>query len=42
VERCEEIPAAIEQALASRGPVLIDLVLTQESEDHRPGCPCGQ
>lgn len=42
VERADEIAAAIEQALACQGPFLIDLVLTQESEDHRPGCKCGQ
>lgn len=42
VERSEEIPAAIEQALATQGPFLIDLVLTEDSEDHKAGCKCGQ
>ncbi len=42
VERADEIPAAIEQALNTPGPFLIDLVLTDENDDHRPGCKCGQ
>ncbi|MCG8425958.1 MAG: thiamine pyrophosphate-binding protein, partial [Chromatiales bacterium] len=42
VERSEEIPAAIGQALATKGPFLIDLVLTEDSDDHKPGCKCGQ
>jgi benzoylformate decarboxylase len=42
VERRDEIPAAIEQALSAQGPFLIDLVLSEESGDHQPGCKCGQ
>ena len=42
VERCDEIPAAIEQALAAKGPFLIDLVLREDNDDHQPGCKCGQ
>ena len=42
VERSDEIAPAIEQAMAASGPFLIDLVLSEENDDHRPGCRCGQ
>ncbi len=42
IERSEEIPAVLERALAADGPFLIDLVLVEETEDHRPGIKCGQ
>lgn len=38
----DEIPAALDQAMAATGPFLIDLVLTEHTEDHTPGCKCGQ
>ena len=42
VARSDEIAAAIEQGLAAKGPFVIDLVLCEESDDHQPGCKCGQ
>jgi benzoylformate decarboxylase len=42
VERAEEIPAALDRALATDGPFLIDLVLAEHTDDHKPGCKCGQ
>lgn len=42
VERSDEIAPAITQALNSSGPFLIDLVLQEETDDHRPGLRCGQ
>ena len=42
IERRDDIAAALEQALAADGPFLIDLVLTEPTEDHTPGCKCGQ
>jgi benzoylformate decarboxylase len=42
VTLAEEIPAALEQALATRGPFLIDLFLHAANDDQQPGCKCGQ
>lgn len=42
IERAEEIPGVLDQALATDGPFLIDLVLTKHTDDHKPGCKCGQ
>ncbi|KAA5604092.1 thiamine pyrophosphate-binding protein [Roseospira marina] len=42
ITQSAEIPAALDQALATDGPFLIDLVLTEHTEDHTPGCTCGQ
>jgi benzoylformate decarboxylase len=42
ITQSAEIPAALDQALAADGPFLIDLVLTEHTEDHTPGCKCGQ
>ncbi len=42
VECANEIPAAIESALAADGPFLIDLVLVEHTDDHKAGCKCGQ
>jgi benzoylformate decarboxylase len=42
VAQADEIAAAIEQAQATPGPFLIDLMLREESDDHQPGCKCGQ
>ncbi|MEJ2620777.1 MAG: thiamine pyrophosphate-binding protein [Candidatus Thiodiazotropha sp.] len=37
-----EIPNALDQALSTQGPFLIDLLLPETSQDHQPGCKCGQ
>ncbi len=42
VERPEQIAAAIEQALATKGPFLIDLVLEGDTHPERIGNTCGQ
>jgi thiamine pyrophosphate-dependent acetolactate synthase large subunit-like protein len=42
VTLAEEIPAALEQALATRGPFLIDLLLQAANDNQQPGCKCGQ
>jgi benzoylformate decarboxylase len=42
VTESAEIGAAIERGLAAEGPFLIDLVLPEASDDHQPGCRCGQ
>ncbi len=42
VAHAAEIPSALDQALATRGPFLIDLLLPETSSDHQAGCKCGQ
>jgi benzoylformate decarboxylase len=42
VERPAEIGPALDQALATEGPFLIDLVVTDEVPGHKSGCKCGQ
>jgi benzoylformate decarboxylase len=42
IERADEIPAAVERALAAEGPFLIDLMLLDDTGDHRPGRRHGQ
>lgn len=42
VERPEQIAPAIEQALATKGPFLIDLVLESDTHPERVGNTCGQ
>ena len=42
VERPEQIAPAIEQALATKGPFLIDLVVESDTHPERVGTTCGQ
>jgi thiamine pyrophosphate-dependent acetolactate synthase large subunit-like protein len=42
IERADEIPAALDRALAADGPFLIDLMLLDPTDDHRPGRRHGQ
>jgi thiamine pyrophosphate-dependent acetolactate synthase large subunit-like protein len=42
VEKASEIGPAIQQALAHRGPFLIDLILEGDSHPDRVGNTCGQ
>ncbi|WP_291985055.1 thiamine pyrophosphate-binding protein [Luteitalea sp.] len=42
IERADQIAAVLDEALATDGPFLIDLVLTEHTDDHTPGCKCGQ
>ena len=42
VEKPDEIGPAIDRALATDGPFLIDLVVSNEVPGHKIGCKCGQ
>jgi benzoylformate decarboxylase len=42
VERPDEIGRALDTAFSTDAPFLIDLVLAEESPEHKAGCKCGQ
>ena len=42
IDRADQIPAALDRALAEDGPFLIDLLLPEPTDDHRPGHRHGQ
>ena len=42
VEKPEEIAPALDKALSTDGPFLIDLVITNDVPGHKVGCKCGQ
>jgi benzoylformate decarboxylase len=42
VEKPSDIGAALDKALSTNGPFLIDLVVTNDVPGHKVGCKCGQ
>jgi benzoylformate decarboxylase len=42
VEKPSDIGAALDKALSTDGPFLIDLVVTSEVPGYKVGCKCGQ